>query len=411
MAHEDLIEGEVRTSEREVIEISIPGSVDLVVLARFTAATIGARAGFDLDEIDDLRLAVDELSVSFGPLDADTRLRYTFLREGDTVNVRCTREPSDEEGDGGAGPLRTRPHRLAAGPRAVGAAARRAGHRPWSGDRPRALGGLADQAARRGRGVREPWPRSTPTCLLPAPRRAEARRDRDIRDERVHSHLGLAHQLARRFSNRGETHDDLVQVASLALVRAAERFDPDRGVMFSTFAAASIIGELKRHFRDRGWAVRAPRRLQEMVLEIGSATDRLGQELGRAPTVPELAKEIRASEADVLEALEAGQSYRTSSLDARDREGQSMAESIGSEDSGFVGGRESFRLGQSDGHPLAPGPRDRAVAVRRWPDPVRDRRPARRQPDADQPPARRQPAPAPLQHRGAGKDIAPVTSR
>jgi RNA polymerase sigma-B factor len=174
------------------------------------------------------------------------------------------------------------------------------------------------------------------TPVSPDASGAEAR-DRAIRDERVHSHLGLAHQLARRFSNRGETHDDLVQVASLALVRAAERFDPDRGVMFSTFAAASIIGELKRHFRDRGWAVRAPRRLQEMVLEIGSATDRLGQELGRAPTVPELAKEIRASEGDVLEALEAGQSYRTSSLDARDREGQSMAETLGSEDSGFVG--------------------------------------------------------------------------
>jgi hypothetical protein len=103
MAPEDLIDEAVRTSEREVIEISIPGSVDLVVLARFTAATIGTRAGFDLDEIDDLRLAVDELSVAFGPLDAETRLRYAFLREGDTVNVRCTREPSDDEGEAGAG--------------------------------------------------------------------------------------------------------------------------------------------------------------------------------------------------------------------------------------------------------------------------------------------------------------------
>jgi hypothetical protein len=99
----DLMDDAVRTSEREVIEISIPGSVDLVVLARFTAATIGARAGFDLDEIDDLRLAVDELSVAFGPLDAESRLRYAFLREGDTVNVRCTREPSDDEGEVGAG--------------------------------------------------------------------------------------------------------------------------------------------------------------------------------------------------------------------------------------------------------------------------------------------------------------------
>jgi hypothetical protein len=103
MAPKDLIEDGVRISEREVIEIAIPGSVDLVVLARFTAATIGARAGFDLDEIDDLRLAVDELSVAFGPLDAETRLRYAFLREGDTVNVRCTREPSHEEIGEGAG--------------------------------------------------------------------------------------------------------------------------------------------------------------------------------------------------------------------------------------------------------------------------------------------------------------------
>jgi len=189
--------------------------------------------------------------------------------------------------------------------------------------------------------------------------------DREIRDERVHAHLGLAHQLARRFSNRGETHDDLVQVASLALVRAAERFDPDRGVMFSTFAAASIIGELKRHFRDRGWAVRAPRRLQEMVLEIGSATDRLGQQLGRAPTVPELAREIHAGEADVLEALEAGQSYRTASLDARDREGQTMAESLGAEDSGFAGVENHSALAKAM---ATLSPRDRDIVRLRFVD-------------------------------------------
>jgi RNA polymerase sigma-B factor len=200
---------------------------------------------------------------------------------------------------------------------------------------------------------------------VPVPSPAEVQREREVRDERVHSHLGLAHQLARRFSNRGETHDDLVQVASLALVRAAERFDPDRGVMFSTFAAASIIGELKRHFRDRGWAVRAPRRLQEMVLEIGSATDRLGQQLGRAPTVPELAREIGASETDVLEALEAGQSYRTASLDARDREGQTMGESLGSEDSGYVGVENHSALAKAMG---TLSPRDREIVQLRFVD-------------------------------------------
>jgi RNA polymerase sigma-B factor len=159
---------------------------------------------------------------------------------------------------------------------------------------------------------------------------------KDLRDQLVTSHMGLAHHLAKRFSNRGEAYDDLVQVASLALVRAAERFDPDRGVMFSTFATASMIGELKRHFRDRGWAVRAPRRIQELVLEIGNRVDLLGQELGRAPTVPELANAIGATEVDVLEALEASQSYRTTSLDARNGEGQSMGESLGAVDGGFA---------------------------------------------------------------------------
>jgi len=95
MAHQDS-----RTSERELIEISFPSTVDLVVVARFTAATIGARANFDLDEIDDLRLAVDELSVAFGPLDGDTSLRYEFVRDGDTVRVRCTREPLEGWGEG-----------------------------------------------------------------------------------------------------------------------------------------------------------------------------------------------------------------------------------------------------------------------------------------------------------------------
>jgi len=197
--------------------------------------------------------------------------------------------------------------------------------------------------------------RPEPTALSEA--------DRAQRDQLVTSHLGLAHQLARRFGNRGEAHDDLVQVASLALVKAAERFDPERGFMFSTFAAASIIGELKRHFRDRGWAVRAPRRLQELLLEIGRNVERLNQELGRAPTVTELATAVDASEDDVLEALEAGQSYRTSSLDARDREGLCMADSLGSEDGGFTHVENHSALAQAM---AGLSPRDRAIVQLRF---------------------------------------------
>ena len=160
-------------------------------------------------------------------------------------------------------------------------------------------------------------------------------RDPVLRDELIASNLGLAHQLARRFANRGEPHDDLVQVASLALVKAVDRFDPEHGASFSSFAVTSIVGELKRHFRDRGWAVRAPRRIQELYLELGHHIDQLSQEFGRAPTVAELAKASGSSEDAVLEALEAGRGYRTASLDAPDRDEQTLAESLGTDDPQF----------------------------------------------------------------------------
>jgi RNA polymerase sigma-B factor len=160
-------------------------------------------------------------------------------------------------------------------------------------------------------------------------------KDPKLRDDLITSHLGLAHQLARRFAGRGEAHDDLVQVASIALVKAVDRFDPERGVQFSTFAATCVIGELKRHFRDRGWAVRAPRRIQELYLEVGQNIDRLSQELGHPPTVPELAAAIGTSEDAVLEAIEAGRGYRTASLDAPDANSQTMGDSLGSVDSQF----------------------------------------------------------------------------
>src|ERR1700731_2465175 len=134
-------------------------------------------------------------------------------------------------------------------------------------------------------------------------------RDSRLRDQLVGAPLGLAEYLARRFANRGEPLDDLVQVASLGLIKAVDRFDPDRGVEFSTYATHTIVGELKRHFRDKGWAVRAPRRMQELYLRLTTVVATLSQELGRSPTIAELANETQVSEEDVLEALEAGQAY------------------------------------------------------------------------------------------------------
>jgi RNA polymerase sigma-B factor len=141
-------------------------------------------------------------------------------------------------------------------------------------------------------------------------------RDLAIRDQLVAANLRLALHLARRFSNRGVSLDDLEQVASLGLLRAIDRFDPARGLEFSTFATPTIMGELKRHFRDKGWAVRVPRRVQELHLLLNTIVAQLTHELGRSPTIAELATAARASEEEVLEAMEAAQAYRSASIDS-----------------------------------------------------------------------------------------------
>jgi RNA polymerase sigma-B factor len=140
--------------------------------------------------------------------------------------------------------------------------------------------------------------------------------DPAIREELVRAYLPLAEYLAKRFVHRGVPSDDLVQVASLGLVKAVDRFEPERGLAFSTFATPTIIGELKRHFRDKGWALRVPRRLQELHLELASTIGSLTQELGRSPTIAEIAAAARVSEEEVLEATDVAQVYRISSLEA-----------------------------------------------------------------------------------------------
>ncbi|MGD0391298.1 MAG: SigB/SigF/SigG family RNA polymerase sigma factor [Acidimicrobiales bacterium] len=169
-------------------------------------------------------------------------------------------------------------------------------------------------------------------------------RDERLRNELVESHLGLAHQLARRFVSRGETYDDLVQVASLALVKSVDRFDPERGVEFSSFATRTVVGELKRHFRDRGWAIRAPRRIQELYLEIGPAIESLSHDLGRPPTITEMADSIGVAEEAVLEALEAGKSYHLTSIDAQDRKEGTILDRLGDVDAGFDGAEDRLAL-------------------------------------------------------------------
>ena len=157
--------------------------------------------------------------------------------------------------------------------------------------------------------------------------------DPALREKLIESHLGLVEYLARRFAGRGEPLDDLIQVATIGLVKAVDRFDPDREVEFSTYATPTIVGELKRHFRDKGWAVRVPRRLQELNLRLGTVIAQLSQDLQRSPTVAEIAEAAEATQDEVLEALDSAHAYSLISLDAgTGEEGLSYHEQIGSED-------------------------------------------------------------------------------
>ena len=135
------------------------------------------------------------------------------------------------------------------------------------------------------------------------------------REALIEDNLWIAKHAARRFAGRGESADDLLQVASLGLVKAVDRFDPDREVRFVTFAMPTIVGELRRHFRDRTWSVRVTRRLQDLRLELRSANERLTHELSRQPSVAEMAEDLGVRVDDVLEAIEAGLSYTSARLD------------------------------------------------------------------------------------------------
>ena len=151
--------------------------------------------------------------------------------------------------------------------------------------------------------------------------------------------LPLARQLARRYQRADEPLDDLIQVASLGLIKAIDRFDPAREVAFSSYAVPTILGELKRHFRDRTWSVRVPRDLQELALRVDKAVATLSRDLRRQPSVTEIGEVVDASEEQVLEALEAAGAYRATSFDAprsnEDEAGDSLADAFGGEESGF----------------------------------------------------------------------------
>ena len=160
--------------------------------------------------------------------------------------------------------------------------------------------------------------------------------DLAAREQLIEQYMSLVRSLARRYSYRGEQFEDLVQIGAIGLIKAIDRFDLDRGVELTTYATPNIIGEIKRHFRDRGWSVRVPRGLQELNIQLSRLLEELTVQLGRSPTIPELAKAAGVTDEEVLEALESGRAYSSLSLSAgtnQDEEGAlDPLESIGTEE-------------------------------------------------------------------------------
>src|SRR6184192_2775158 len=144
--------------------------------------------------------------------------------------------------------------------------------------------------------------------------RYHRRGDLAAREELIEKYMSLVRSLARRYSHRGEPLEDLIQIGAIGLIKAVDRFDLDRGVELTTYATPNIIGEIKRHFRDKGWSVRVPRGLQELNVQLSRLIESLTVELGRSPTIPELAKAAEVSDEEVLEALESGRAYTSISL-------------------------------------------------------------------------------------------------
>ena len=225
---------------------------------------------------------------------------------------------------------------------------------PLSGGRP------ADRADTHARERRDRGDRA----LLARYQRTGDRRDRDAVVERF---MPLARRLAGRYNRRPDSLDDLTQVAALALVKAVDRFDPDRGIAFSSYAVPTIVGEIKRYFRDHAWAVRPPRALAERALRVESAARQYAVEHHRAPTVAELCARTELTEEEVLDALHAGRAASASSLDApvaaRDDGACSLGDRIGGEDDGYGLAEQRVLL---EGLLRAVGPRDREILHMRF---------------------------------------------
>ncbi|HJF44300.1 SigB/SigF/SigG family RNA polymerase sigma factor [Thermophilibacter provencensis] len=223
------------------------------------------------------------------------------------------------------------------------------------------------RAARAGsRAGRAAWDKDRTRELF---RRYKQKGDTEARDQLIVSHLNLVRFLASKFKNRGESLEDLVQVGTIGLIKAIDRFDPERGLEFTTYATPTIMGEIKRHFRDKGWSVRVPRRLQELSAKVNQATDELVNQLQRSPSVAEIADYLGASVDEVLEAMESSSAYSSVPLEgggsSDDVEAPSVIDHYATEDADLAATDDRIVLEQA----VADfSPREREVVKMRFED-------------------------------------------
>ena len=182
-------------------------------------------------------------------------------------------------------------------------------------------------------------------------RRYKDKGDAAARDQLVMNHLNLVRFLASKFKNRGEPVEDLVQVGTIGLIKAIDRFDPERGLEFTTYATPTIMGEIKRHFRDKGWSVRVPRRLQELSAKVNQATDELTNQLQHSPAVEEIAEHLGTSVEEVLDAMESSSAYSSVPLEgggsSDDEEAPSVIDHYATEDADLAASDDRIVLEQA----------------------------------------------------------------
>ena len=206
----------------------------------------------------------------------------------------------------------------------------------------------AARALRRASGGKAAWDKNRTRELF---RRFKEQGDAEARDQLIVNHINLVRFLASKFKNRGESLEDLIQVGTIGLIKAIDRFDPERGLEFTTYATPTIMGEIKRHFRDKGWSVRVPRRLQELSAKVNQATDELTNQLQRSPSVAEIAEHLGSTVDEVLEAMESSSAYSSVPLEGggsgEDDEAPSVIDHYATEDPDLAASDDRIVLEQA----------------------------------------------------------------